>query len=93
MDLLAATKDFGVDDKEIIDAVRYHTTGRPCMTMLDKIIYIGRRVSRGRSYPGVEELRREAESDIDKACLDSLKLPLPREIFSTDLRQNTWKKR
>ena len=24
------TKDFGVDDKEIIDAVRYHTTGRPC---------------------------------------------------------------
>ena len=32
------TKDFGVDDKEIIDAVRYHTTGRPCMTMLDKII-------------------------------------------------------
>lgn len=67
------TKDFGVDDKEIIDAVRYHTTGRPCMTMLDKIIYIADATEPGRSYPGVEELRREAESDIDKACLDSLK--------------------
>ena len=56
-----------------VAAVRYHTTGRPCMTMLDKIIYIADATEPGRSYPGVEELRREAESDIDKACLDSLK--------------------
>ena len=42
------------------------------MSLLEKIIYIADAIEPMRSYPGVEELRREAEIDIDKACLDSL---------------------
>ncbi len=66
-------RDFGVKDKEIIDAVRYHTTGRAEMTLLDKIIYIADAIEPARSYPGVEDLREMAEQDLDRACLLSLK--------------------
>lgn len=65
-------RDFGIDDEDIINAVSFHTTGRPGMSLLEKIIYIADAIEPMRSYPGVEELRREAEIDIDKACLDSL---------------------
>ena len=36
---IAKTK-YGIDDMEIVDAIAYHTTGRPEMTLLDKIVYI-----------------------------------------------------
>ena len=66
-------RDFGVYDSEIIDAVRYHTTGRPAMTLLDKIIYISDATEPGRNYPGVDNLRKVLEEDLDEACLLSLK--------------------
>lgn len=65
-------KDFDIDDREIIDAVSFHTTGRAGMTLLEKIIYIADAIEPGRSYPGVDELREMVTGDLDKACLASL---------------------
>lgn len=65
-------KTFGVDDPDIINAVSFHTTGRPDMSLLEKIIYISDAMEPGRNYPGVDDIRKAAEEDIDKACLLSL---------------------
>lgn len=64
--------EMGVENAEIFDAVRYHTTGRKNMGLLEKIIYLADYIELGRSFPGVEELRRLAFEDIDKAVLSSL---------------------
>ena len=60
---------YGVQDDEVLDAICYHTTGRPNMTMLDKIIYIADYIEPNRSEaPNLEDARRMAFVDID-ACL------------------------
>ena len=68
----AMERDYGIDDKEILDAVRYHTTGRPGMSLLEKIIYLADAIEPGRDYPGVEDVRALADEDIDRACLLSM---------------------
>lgn len=65
-------RDYGIEDEDIINAVSYHTTGRPGMTLLEKIIYIADAIEPNRNYPGVESLREAAERDLDEACLLSL---------------------
>ena len=56
-------------DKEVLDAVRYHTTGREKMTMLEKVIYLADYIEPSRNYPGVEELRKLSYEDLDKALI------------------------
>lgn len=70
--ILAQTR-WGVEDKEVLDAIRYHTTGRPGMTKLDKIIFLSDMISAERSYPEVEELRRLARQDLDTAVTVALR--------------------
>ena len=65
-------RDFDEKDQDIINAVSYHTTGRPEMSLLEKIIYIADAVEPNRSYPGVQSLRQILEYDLDKAVLQSL---------------------
>ena len=65
-------RDFDEKDQDIINAVSYHTTGRPEMSLLEKIIYIADAVEPNRSYPGVQNLRQILEYDLDKAVLQSL---------------------
>lgn len=64
--------DFKIDDQDMINAVSYHTTGRENMSPLEKVIYIADAIEANRSYPGVEELRKLAFEDLDKACLMSM---------------------
>ena len=47
----------GINDSEIIGAIRYHTVGRKSMTMVEKIIFLADYVSKDRDYDGVKELR------------------------------------
>ena len=71
---------FGITDPEILDAIRYHTTGRAGMTPLDKLVYTADMVEEfTRDFDGVEELRAAAYRDLDdgfarcfKVCYDSL---------------------
>lgn len=70
--ILAQTR-WGVEDQEVLDAIRYHTTGRPGMTKLDKIIFLSDMISAERSYPEVEELRRLSLQDLDTAVATALR--------------------
>lgn len=64
-----ARREFAIDDDEILDSIRYHTTGREDMTLLDKIIYIADYIEPGRNFPGVEELRTESAKDLDRGIM------------------------
>ncbi|MFC5604022.1 bis(5'-nucleosyl)-tetraphosphatase (symmetrical) YqeK [Sporosarcina koreensis] len=69
---IIAEKEFGVKDPDILNAIRYHTTGRAGMSVLEKLIYIADLIEPGRSFPGIEELRKTADLKIDeamKACI------------------------
>ncbi|MCM1309023.1 MAG: bis(5'-nucleosyl)-tetraphosphatase (symmetrical) YqeK [Butyrivibrio sp.] len=57
---------YGVEDKEILSAIAFHTTGRPDMTLLEKIIFTADYIEPGRKkQPRLDELRRLAFEDID----------------------------
>jgi len=62
-------KDFGINDEDILNAVSYHTTGRAGMSILEKVIFLADSIEPGRNYPGVDEIRKIAETDLDRACL------------------------
>ncbi|MDR1940074.1 MAG: HD domain-containing protein [Clostridiales bacterium] len=67
-----AKKVLAVSDKAVIDAVRYHTTAKPGMTSLGKIVYLADKTEAERDYEGVDGLRRAARLDIDGAFWNSL---------------------
>lgn len=62
----------GVTDEEILSAVRYHTTGKENMSLLEKIIYVADLTSADRNYPDVNEVRSMAETSLEKATLRGL---------------------
>ncbi|MFC4800869.1 bis(5'-nucleosyl)-tetraphosphatase (symmetrical) YqeK [Neobacillus sp. GCM10023253] len=66
-------KEAGIKDREILDAIRYHTSGRPGMSLLEKIIYLADYIEPGRHFPGVEEVREMANENLDKALIQSVK--------------------
>lgn len=68
-----AEKEAGIKDGEILDAIRFHTSGRVGMTLLDKIIYLADYIEPGRHFPGVDEVRDLAEKDLDIALTQSMK--------------------
>lgn len=64
---------FGVDD-EIYSAIRWHTTGRAGMTLLEKVIYLADYIEPSRDFPGVEALRRVCYEDLDRGLLMGLEM-------------------
>jgi len=60
---------YGVTDPEVLDAIRWHTTGRERMTLLDKVVCLADYIEPGRAFPGVERIRRLAETDLDGALV------------------------
>lgn len=67
-----AKKDFSVDDTEILNSIIYHTTGRPNMTLFEKIIYIADYIEPGRyKAKRLDDVRRTAFKDLDE-CLDMI---------------------
>ncbi|MBO1512239.1 bis(5'-nucleosyl)-tetraphosphatase (symmetrical) YqeK [Metabacillus bambusae] len=65
-------KEVGITDQDVLSAIKYHTSGRPNMTLLEKIIYVADYIEPGRHFPGVEEVRELAQSDLDLALIKSL---------------------
>lgn len=64
-------QDWGINDQDVLNAVKYHTTGRAGMSVLEQIIYLADAIEPGRAYPGVDQLRKLAEQSLDQACLFS----------------------
>lgn len=66
---LAKTK-YKIDDEDIINAILYHTTGRPGMSLLEKIVYIADYIEPGRDHePNLDEVRSLSFQDLDEALL------------------------
>jgi len=72
---LVAERIFG-ENKAIVDAIESHTTGKPAMNTLQKIIYVADYMEPNRDFPGVEELRRLAYTDLDGALKLGLEMTL-----------------
>ena len=72
---LVAERIFG-ENPAVVAAIRSHTTGKADMNLLEKIIYVADYMEPNRDFPGVEELRCLAYSDIDKALKLGLSMTL-----------------
>lgn len=70
---VTAKDEFGIDDPDILNSIRYHTTGRKNMGFLEKIIYLADYIEPGRDFDGVEKVRKIADEDLDKACIWSFR--------------------
>jgi len=59
----------GISDEEVLNAAKYHTTGRVGMSLLEKIIYVADFTEIGRHYPQSGEVREIARRNLDEAVL------------------------
>lgn len=57
-------QDYGIKNKDILNAVYFHTTGRAGMTTLEYIIFVADYIEPGRQFPGVDSVRELAKTDI-----------------------------
>ena len=91
---IVAEEKLGITDEDILDAVRWHTTGKEDMSVLTKIIYIADMIEPGRSFPGLEDIRKETFEDLDKGVYTglthSIQFPLSKNLL---IDENTIKAR
>lgn len=66
---IIAKEEFGIEDPEVLQAIRFHTTGSEKMSQLDKIIFLADYIEPGRSCPGIDEVRELAYVDLDQAII------------------------
>ena len=66
----------GITDSDIINAVRYHTTGRAGMSLLEKIIYTADYTSKERSYNGADIMREKSRKSLEEAMIFSCQFTL-----------------
>ena len=81
---LVAERIFGENDA-VVKAIESHTTGKPAMNTLEKIIYVADYMEPNRDFPGVEELRHLAYTDLDGALKLGLEMTLA--MLKTQKRQ------
>ena len=72
---LVAERIFG-ENEAVVSAIESHTTGKAAMNTLEKIIYVADYMEPNRNFPGVEELRRLAYTDLDGALKLGLEMTL-----------------
>ncbi|WP_077214045.1 bis(5'-nucleosyl)-tetraphosphatase (symmetrical) YqeK [Bacillus dakarensis] len=65
-------KVVGIKDEDILDAIRYHTSGRKGMSLLEKVIYLADYIEPGRHFPGVDEVRKLAQEDLNLALIKAV---------------------
>lgn len=72
-----AIKKYHIEDHDVIHAIMFHTTGRPHMTLTEKIIYLADYIEPGRkSFPELIEVRNLAERNLDEAIIKKLILTI-----------------
>lgn len=64
---LVVERDLGITDGNILNAIRFHTTGRAHMTRLEMVIYVADYTEPGRQFPGINEVRQAATEDLTYA--------------------------
>ena len=81
-----AKSEFGVSDK-VANAITWHTTGKAGMAILEKIIYIADYIEATRDFPGVDDLRKIAYEDIDRAMAIGLEMTVS-DLISRGIKPN-----
>lgn len=80
-----ARQEFKVEDMDVLNAIRYHTTGRPNMSLLEKIVYISDYIEPGRNFTGVNIVRKLAYKNLDvalfKAMNQTIKYLIDKELY------------
>ncbi len=77
-----------IQDDDILNAIRYHTTGRENMSMLEKIIYISDYIEPSRKFKGVEELRNLSYISLEAAVIQCLENTIKYVISQNELLHN-----
>lgn len=62
----------GITDAEILSAIRWHTSGRKDMSLLEKVVFIADYISADRDYYGVDEMRAKADESLDAAIVEGV---------------------
>lgn len=62
-----------INDEDILNAIRYHTTGRAGMSLLEKVIFVADFTSQERTYEGVSTMRKKSRKTLDEAMLYGFK--------------------
>lgn len=68
-----AREKLGICDEDVLLAIRYHTTGRAGMTPLEKLVYVADLIERGRTYPGVDKLRKACFDDFERGFCECVR--------------------
>lgn len=67
-----AEHEYGITDDEVLGAIRFHTSGREGMTLLEKIVCLADYIEPGRDFPGVDEIRRLSEVSLEEGLIAGL---------------------
>lgn len=74
---ILAKEKYGITDEKIQNAIRYHTTGKPAMNLLEKIIFTADFIEPGRKQlEGLDALRKLAFIDLDQAVMEILDMTI-----------------
>ena len=68
-----ARRELGVDDGDVLEAIRVHTVGSPGMGPLALVLYVADKIEPARDYPSVGRLRKLAGEDLNEAAAESLR--------------------
>lgn len=74
-----------IDEEDIINAVRYHTTGRKDMSKFEKIIFVADFISEDRKFENAKVMRKLAFEDLDQAAIYGLKVTMEGLLYKSKL--------
>lgn len=80
-----AKKEFNIDDKEILNAIKIHTTGSCNMSVLDKVVYLADCLEPTKKYKGIEKIREVALIDLNLATLMAMNSSIEYIIYKNNL--------
>jgi len=69
---IVVQQKFAVMDEDIIMAIRFHTSGRENMSLLEKVVCLADYIEPSRQFPGVDEIRELAKTNLDDALIAAI---------------------
>ncbi len=69
---IKAQQEFDIVDEKVLDCIRFHTTGRPNMSIEEMIVFLADAIEDGREYDGVDLIRQMTKKSIKDGVLQSL---------------------
>ncbi len=64
--------ELNITDPDIVNPIRWHTSGKKDMTLMEKVVFIADFISDDRDYKGVDKMREVAKESLDKAIIEGL---------------------